>query len=111
MIVDTEIETKTIPNRPKGDPKELRFTSSISASIFGSPQLCLSICLSDGGVHSNFNTREFNSCEFCWACVTLLETFFPVLDHLWTRDSPMFPLTFEHKMGPYIDRGRSTTRV
>ena len=33
MILDTEIDTKTTPNPPKGDPKELRFSSLFSASI------------------------------------------------------------------------------
>ena len=56
-------------------------------------------------MRSNFNTREFNSRRFL-ICLTLLEMAYPVLDHLWTQDSPMFPLTFEHKMGPYIDQGR-----
>ena len=38
---------------------------------------------------SNFNTREVNSRELCWL-LTLLEMAPPVLDNLWTQDSPMF---------------------
>ena len=36
---------------------------------------------------------------------TLLETLFSnVFDHLWTQDSRISPLLFDHKMGPYIDQ-------
>ena len=34
-----------------------------------------------------------------------------VVDHLWAQDSPMFPLPFGGKMGPYIDQGGSTLKV
>ena len=43
----------------------------------------------------------------CLGVVTLLETVCSTLDNIWTQDSPMFPLTVEHKMGHYIDQGRS----
>ena len=44
---------------------------------------------------------------------TVLETFLfsHILDNIWTQCSPICPLTVEHKMGPYIDREGSTTRV
>ena len=37
-------------------------------------------------------------------CVTLLETVFSVVDHLWTEDSPICPLTFGGNTEPYIDQ-------
>ena len=61
------------------------------------------------GLCSNFNNREFNYRELC-CCLTLIETVCSVLDHLWTQDSPIVPRPFEHKMGPYIEQGRSKTR-
>ena len=61
-------------------------------------------------LRSNFNTREFNGRElFC--LLNLLETVFPVLDHRWTQDNPIFNLTFDHKMGTYTDQGSSTVRA
>ena len=62
-------------------------------------------------VRPNFNTREFYRRDCCLFCSTLLEIVFPVLDHIWTQDTSICPLTFEHEMGPYIDQGKSTTRV
>ena len=43
--------------------------------------------------------------------LALLETVFSVFDHLWTQASPIFPLAFGGKTGPYIDQGRSKLRV
>ena len=49
---------------------------------------------------------------FCFvAFLSLFETVSPVLDHLWTQDSPICPLTLGGKLGPYIDQGSSTTKV
>ena len=62
-------------------------------------------------LRSNFNTREFNSRELVQMCSTLLETVVFVFDHLWTQDSPMFPLTFGGKAGPYIDQGGSKLKA
>ena len=42
---------------------------------------------------------------------TLLETVPFVFEQLWTQDSPIFPLTFGGKTGPYIDQGGSTLKV
>ena len=42
---------------------------------------------------------------------TLLETVPFVVDHLWTQDSPMFPLTVGGKTGPHIDQGGSELNV
>ena len=46
-----------------------------------------------------------------FGCLTLLEMILsrvrPSLDTGW----PYFPLTVEHTMGPYIDQGRSKTKV
>ena len=44
----------------------------------------------------------------CW---TLLEMAPPVLDHLWTQDSLISYLVYRGALGPYIDQGRSKTRV
>ena len=41
----------------------------------------------------------------------LLETVFSGLGHLWTQDSPMFPLTVGGNTGPYIDQGGLTLNV
>ena len=40
----------------------------------------------------------------------LLETVPFVFDHLWTQDSPIFPLTVGGKTGPYIEQGGSRLR-
>ena len=58
-------------------------------------------------IHSNFNSREFNSRELVQFVSTLLETVASVFDHMWTQDSPIFPLTIGGKKGPYIDQGGS----
>ena len=60
-------------------------------------------------MRSNVHTREINSSDFD-DLFTLLEMAPPVLDHLWTQDSSICPLTYEHKMESYIVQGRSITR-
>ena len=45
------------------------------------------------------------------ALSTLLEMAPSVLDHLWTQDSPISPLTCVDKLGPYIGQGRSQIQV
>ena len=47
----------------------------------------------------------------CSVFSTLLETVPFVIDHLWTQDRPIFPLTFGGKTGPYIDQGGSALKV
>ena len=42
---------------------------------------------------------------------TLLEMAPLVLDHLWTQDSSMFPLSYEYTLGPYIFQGRPANTV
>ena len=34
-----------------------------------------------------------------------------VVDHIWTRDSHIFPLTLGGNTGPYIDQGESKLKV
>ena len=34
-----------------------------------------------------------------------------VFDHIWTQDSPIYPLTVGGKTGPDIDQGWSTLKV
>ena len=46
-----------------------------------------------------------------FVCLTLLETVSSVVNHLWTQDSPICPLTFEYKTGPCIDQGMSKNMV
>ena len=41
------------------------------------------------------------TCSVLW---TLLETVVSVVDHIWTQDSPIAPLTFGGKTGPYFDQ-------
>ena len=60
---------------------------------------------------SNFNTRESNCREVVQFFSTLLETVPFVFYHLWTQDSPICPLTFCGKPGPYIDQGGPKLRV
>ena len=43
--------------------------------------------------------------------LTLLETVPFVLDQLWTQASHICSIVSERKLGPYIDRGRSNTKV
>ena len=47
----------------------------------------------------------------CFGLFNFIRNAFPLLYNLWTQDGPIFPLTFEDEMGPYIDQGRSTTKV
>ena len=56
--------------------------------------------ISGGYIRSNVNTREYNNIVLY--VLTLLEMAPPVLDHLWTQDNRIFPLTSEHELGPYI---------
>ena len=62
------------------------------------------------GLRSNFNACECNSRELV-LFFQFARNGFSRLNNLWTQDSPIFLLTFEHNMGPYIDQGRSKTRV
>ena len=55
----------------------------------------------------------FHSRDLVWFFRLDLKRVFPLscyikLDHVWTQDSPMFPLTVGGNLGPYIDQWRST---
>ena len=47
----------------------------------------------------------------CLSLFNFTRNGFSVVDHLWTQDSPIFPLTVGGKAGLYVDQGASTIKV